>query len=69
MERLFDINLRVRRPAFNIAVFYMILVGFFDSLLISRFASSMVSIVLLYLFQPFLVFGVPVLFLKLGTKT
>lgn len=68
MERLFDINLRVRRPAFNIAVFYMILVGFFDSLLISRFASSMVSIVLLYLFQPFLVFGVPVLFLKLHEK-
>lgn len=68
MERLFDVNLRVRRPAFNMAVLYMILIGFLYSLLIARFASSMVFIVLLYLFQPFAVFGAPALFLTLHEK-
>lgn len=58
-ELLFDNSLRVRRSVFNVAVFYMILVGFLYSLLLGRYVQNTGVYLGLSVIQPIVVFGVP----------
>ncbi len=56
---LFDPDLRIRKTSFQIATFYMLLIGFLYSLVIAKFASELWSVILLYGLQPFVVFAIP----------
>ena len=67
-RQLFDRNLRVRKSVLNIAVFYMLLVGFLYSLIVSRYVQNTVLYICLSMLQPIVVFGIPSLFTLLSEK-
>lgn len=57
--QVFDKNLRVRKTSFNIAIFYMILIGFLYSLVLVKLDLSANVFLVLNFIQPLVVFGIP----------